>query len=1045
MVGTTGQSDTSAPYVFISYASADRDRVMPVVAALQQTGVMVWLDQQGIAGGENYAREITEAIEHAAALVVICSPASLASRNVKQEIALAWKYERPYVPLLLEAVTTPKDVEYWLEAAQWIEVFDHPEAVWLPQVLTALTPLGITPKPAAQQEIRLAGRERELALLREKLVATKDGQGGFVLIGGEAGIGKTTLAIAALRTAAKEGFLVLEGHCFDLSETPPYGPWIDLFAHLPTATTLPSLPAAFAVRGTVGAVVSQMALFIAVEDFLAALAARQPIAILLDDLHWSDPASLDLLRFLSRSAAGAPLLMLVTYRSDELTRRHPLYQLLPQLTRDAGAARIELGQLSDDAVHLLVKERYDLADDDARRLVTYLQGRAEGNALFVGELLRALEEGGVLARDGDIWRLGDLVRAGVPTLLRQVIEGRLARIDDAAHEALGVAAVIGQEVPFAVWATVSGTDEGRLIGIVEQAATARLMEETPDGMGARFVHALIREALYEGILPSRRRRLHRAVGEVLAALPDPDADAVAHHFRIVGDTRTALWLAKAGERARDAHAYTTAVERMKEAIALLDKPEDSATAASLCVQIGYILRLSDRAQAIRYSEEAIRRAEEADDPVLLGVARCSLGRSHFESDMTRGSAEMRSAVAALEALPPEAWEHTATPRWYTAAMEGDRSSVTDVRSALALHLSISGPCGEALTLIGGTLDLDYGTLATANPEKLIALRILAEFLGRPDVAERVSEEFGHVARVEEDWYTLGGQMMGFLVRTALAYRADDLAYRERAARAVEEAWGRIQALYLVEPFPVRAVRFPLDFITGAWDAARADATTVRSLGGPVAATAAVTLGWIAREQGRAEDVWPYLREWLPDGVATEPGTTGLYQGLTLLRLGGLLALDTGDLDGAREWAEASDRWLAWSGAVLGRSEGQALWAQYHRQAGGAASAHAHAERALTHATDPRQPLALLASHRLLGELETEAGRYEGAEKHLHESLVLADACQAPYERALTLLAMAELRAAMGETNAARTLLATVIAICESLGAQPTLARAQAVL
>jgi len=657
-------------------------------------------------------------------------------------------------------------------------------------------------------------------------------------------------------------------------------------------------------------------------------------------------------------------------------------------------------------------------------------------------LLRALEEAGVLRQDEGRWVLGDLGDAAVPALLRRVIEGRVAHLDEGARRLLGVAAVIGQEVPFAVWAAVAAVDEDGLAGITEHAATARLMEETAEGTGGRFLHALIREALYEGLLPSRRRRLHRAAGEALAALPDPDADAVAHHFRVIADPRAAVWLARAGERARKAHAYATAVERMKEAVALLDTPEDAAMAASLCLQIGWMLRLSDHPQAIRYSEEAIRRAEEAGDPVLLGMARCCLGNCRWlAGDYARGIAELRAAVAALEALPPAAWERTATPRWYIAALVGDRSSTTDVRAQLAFALAAVGACGEALALVGGVLDLDAAALATANVDKLLTLRIVAEYLGRPDIAKRAFEAFGHLARAAEDWYRLGGQTIAFLGRTVLPYSADDCAFREEVAGAAAEAWGRAQALHLVAPFPVRALRFPLDFLAGAWDAAQTHAVSMQQVDGPMAQIALVTLGTIARSQGRSEEAWRRLRDWLPEGTTTESRTRALVLGLQLQHLGGLLALDAGDLDEAREWAEATDRWLVWSGAVLGQSEGQALWAQYHRQLGNTNKAHQHAERALAHATAPRQPLALLAAHRLIGELDTDAGRHDDAARHLAESLALADACQAPYERALTLLAMAVLRAAQGASNDAKRLLDEVQSICAPLGAKPALARA----
>ncbi len=215
----------STPYAFVSYASADRDRVEPVVAALQHAGVAVWLDRQGIAGGESYALAIAEAVEGCAAFVLMTSTAALVSRNVRQELALAWRYERPYVPLLLEPVAIPKEVAYWLEASQWVEVLDHPEAAWLPQVLAALAPLGIAPAPPppAPQE-QLPGREPEQVMLRDAQDTTLAGRGSLVLIGGEAGVGKTALAEATLREAAGRGFAVLEGHCFDLAGNPALRP-----------------------------------------------------------------------------------------------------------------------------------------------------------------------------------------------------------------------------------------------------------------------------------------------------------------------------------------------------------------------------------------------------------------------------------------------------------------------------------------------------------------------------------------------------------------------------------------------------------------------------------------------------------------------------------------------------------------------------------------------------------------------------------------------------------------------------------------------------
>lgn len=398
----------------------------------------------------------------------------------------------------------------------------------------------------------LVGRTREQALLRERLTAALRGRGSLVLIGGEAGIGKTALAEALGSETKARDTLALVGRCYDLSETPPYGPWIEIFERLPATTNSPPFPAPIVQRDAAAIAVSQAALFAQVRDLLVALVRRQPLVVILDDLHWADLASLELLRFLARQLAGLPLLLVATYRSDELGRRHPLYLLLPALVREAEATRLDLRRLEEGGTRMLVRGRYRLSPADEARLVAHLQERAEGNPFFLGELLRALEEEGVLRPLDEGWTVGELSQVRLPTLLRQVIDGRLARLGEGAQRLLAIAAVIGQEVPLPLWATVAAVDEETLLEVVQRAVEAHLLEEAPDGARVWFVHALIRQALYEGLLPellpSRRRVWHRRVGEALAATPArdregehpgpvPDPDAVAYHFRQAGDAR----------------------------------------------------------------------------------------------------------------------------------------------------------------------------------------------------------------------------------------------------------------------------------------------------------------------------------------------------------------------------------------------------------------------------------------------------------------------------------------------------------------------------
>jgi DNA-binding CsgD family transcriptional regulator len=204
-------------------------------------------------------------------------------------------------------------------------------------------------------------------------------------------------------------------------------------------------------------------------------------------------------------------------------------------------------------------------------------------------------------------------------------------------------------------------------------------------------------------------------------------------------------------------------------------------------------------------------------------------------------------------------------------------------------------------------------------------------------------------------------------------------------------------------------------------------------------------GAVAVAQGNRAEALAAIEQELPAGPATAPGRNFFLTALSMCHLAAVLTLDAGDLPAAREWLDAYDRWLAWTGAVLGQAEGQLGRAAYHRAAGDLALARDHAEQALAHATEPRQPLALLAAHRLLGELHTAAGQYAGAHTHLAAALALADACAAPYERALCLLAQSELHAATGQPAEARALLDEARTVLEPLAARPALARADTLL
>jgi DNA-binding CsgD family transcriptional regulator len=275
----------------------------------------------------------------------------------------------------------------------------------------------------------------------------------------------------------------------------------------------------------------------------------------------------------------------------------------------------------------------------------------------------------------------------------------------------------------------------------------------------------------------------------------------------------------------------------------------------------------------------------------------------------------------------------------------------------------------------------------------------------------------------------------------LPYETTDPAEHRRVAAEAEEALRRASGAFPPGLSPRRAWLGVLS-LEGRWSEVweiAADSPTHGNynLRGPVTAT----LAPLARHQADPDAAWAQLRPILPRGPATEPGGCVHQDALLLQRLAAELELDRGNHTAALAWLQANDRWLAWNGGVLGRADNRVVWGRYHAATGDLAAARVHAAEALRLAGEPRQPLALLAAHRLAGDLALDAGDAAVAGRHLGDALALADACAAPHERALTLLPLARLRASEGRGAEAAALLTEVRALCAPLAARRTLAAA----
>ncbi|HEU5422727.1 MAG TPA: AAA family ATPase [Nitrolancea sp.] len=887
----------------------------------------------------------------------------------------------------------------------------------------------------------IVGRAAEQRQLRLALEATLAGRGRVVLVSGEAGIGKTALVEDLAGQAAARGCLVLRGHAYDLSVTPPYGPWLEIFrAYQPLARDLPPLPAFVESAEELARAGSQEQLFAAVAEFFAAVAARRPLLLVLEDLHWADQASLAFLRVLARQVATQRILIAVTYRTDE-PRQHGLYPLLPLLVREAHAERLDVPPLDERGQRALVRGRYRLDEGDADRLERYLAAHAEGHPLFAQELLRTLEQERILRLEAARWRLGELARPRVPLLLRQVIEGRLARLDQATRQLLQIAAIIGQEVPLELWQQVAEAGDEALAVAVEQGQAAHLLEEAPGEALYRFRHALFRQVLYAELNVLRRRAWHRRAAEVLAAGARPDPEPVAYHYQQAGDPRAVDWLLQAGERARRAYAWLSAAERFQAALdGLAEHAVPPVERAILLYRIASTLRFSDRSRALALAEEARQLAAAAGEPglaghcqLLAGVLQCFLGEART------GVAVMEQGLVALDAIAP------ADLARLSARLKGISHEPAGL---LAMWLAHAGRLTEARSRALAMLAEDHapvlepGLESTGYGNMLSALAIAEALLGRPHAARRAMRRSRGANRAIHHYAEVAAMCKEELDLVQLPYFPEELEQRALLAREGDD--NRQRALRTGTLIPARSYALSLMVLEGNWAEAREIAVRTYDVPSwPTRPRGGRWLALLAGLQGDTALAWRIIDDLFPQGSSTAPGNLVIWAALPLQRLAAELALEAGELAAARDWLRAHDRWLDWSGAVLGRAEGTLLWARCYHAGGDHTPAHRQAGCALALASDPRQPLALIAVHRFLGQLETESRRLSAAEEHLGQSLELADVCAAPYERALSLLELASLRLAQAQPQQAREALAGARTICERLGAGPALRRVAA--
>ncbi len=632
--------------VFVSYSSRERDRVVPIVEAIQQRGWSVWWDRK-IDAGTTFDREIEVNLDEAKCVVVVWSQDSVESDWVRTE-AHEGLTRGILVPVAIDKVRPPLA----FRLTQTVDLTDARAGVEpLLEAIRRFCPLSLR---AGRNQSQFTGREAELGELVDLAKRARDGSGAFVLISGEAGIGKTRLVQEAEAWAREEGMLALTGRCVLDKGTTPYQPLIEQIEQVSRLVPPASLRAALGenapelaklmpeLRRQFSDIAEPLALPPDQErrfllhgcgEFIERAARVQPMLLVYEDLHWANESTCRLLRYLAERLRESPVLMIGAYRATDLDPSQPFAETLHELLRERLVEDITLQRLGVDDVASLLEGR--AGQTPPKELVRLIFAETEGNPFFVEELYRHLDDAEKLFGADGKFRAGlSIADAAVPRGVRLIIEHRLAKVSDACRKLLTAAAVAGRGVGFELLVRIGDLTDEPLFDALEEAGAASLMEETRVGREARyqFVHEQIRQTLIGALSLPRRQRLHLHIADALEQGPPAQVEKnvaeIAFHLYQAGAAanpdRAVKYLLAASQRANDAVAFEDAM-RLLDMAGEVAPEDDLASRARIQLMRGLALRGAVRIEdALAALTQGLALGEDVDGFVPLLLQRGAL-------------------------------------------------------------------------------------------------------------------------------------------------------------------------------------------------------------------------------------------------------------------------------------------------------------------------------------------------------------------------------------------------------------------------------------
>ena len=512
----------------------------------------------------------------------------------------------------------------------------------------------------------LIGRDADLSALEDALLSALRGDGGVVIVGGEAGMGKTRLVATLAARARKLGCVVISGGCSEAELALPYLPFLEAIGNYLAGANIGPL------RDRLGSAADELAqlfpqmgrptstssdpmqaklrLFESMLLLLRDAASSRALLLILEDLQWADPATRELLDYSTRRLRATNVLIVATYRTDEMHRKHALLPTIQGWRRNGQVELVDLKPLDPPQVAEMVCAIFEeeTVSDEFR---DFLRDRSEGNPFVLEEMLRDAIDRGDIYRTDTGWDRKTLAEIRIPPTVRDTILQRTERLSHDDVAVLSAASAMGRSFDLDLLAEVARVDESVALSALESSVAAQLIEAEDRTSGRyRFRHALTREAIYEDLVVPRRQLLHSRIADVLAERTDHTAVDLAHHLLMGGRNAEAVAMCVAAANdAKRTHAYRDAAELLERAAPY---GADSVERARLMCQAGDCYwNNNEPAMAKRLLEQGVADFEASGSRVEAATYRILLGRCHWElrrSDLARQEFE-----AAREILEPE--------------------------------------------------------------------------------------------------------------------------------------------------------------------------------------------------------------------------------------------------------------------------------------------------------------------------------------------------------------------------------------------------------